>query len=116
MAKIQPVTVWKDGVNRTATQLKATSGFDDLATTATFFYMLKADDTIIPAVTQEVQGPEGPETIIVTPERVIDGEILASGSIQMTGQDYDNWGTQGIGVNEEAYNFIAAYLNVTFIP
>ena len=116
MAKIQPVTVWKDGVNRTATQLKATSGFDDLATTATFFYMLKTDDTIIPAVTEEVQGPEGPETIIVTPERVVEGEIIASGSVQMTGQTYEDWGTQGIGANEEAYIYIANQLNVTIIP
>lgn len=116
MASIQPVTVWKDGVNRTATQLKATSAFDDLATVANFYYTLRTDDTIIPAVTQEVETPEGPQIVEVVPERVIEGEILTSGTVQMTGQVYQDWGTQGIGANEEAYNFIASQLNVTLIP
>lgn len=116
MTKIQPLSVWKNGTNRTATTLKATIGYDDLATAATFYYTLTTDDSIILAITEEIQTEEGPQTIVVSPQRIIEGEVLVSGSVQMSGLDYDNWGTSGIGANEEAYNYIAAYLNVTIIP
>lgn len=146
MAKIQPLTVWKDGAVRTATNLTAMSTQDDLSTCATFSYWLHEDDTVVPPSMQEViipavteeqvvaehtdeQGnvvpehtitvvitPERTESIMVAPGRVIPGDILVSGSVRIEGQDYDDWGTQGIGVNEEAYNYIAGKLNITLIP
>lgn len=63
MKNIQPIKVWKDGAIESATILNMYISFDDLSTTAVFYYDLFND-----ALVQ-----------------------LAEGKISMSGADYQNW-------------------------
>ena len=63
MKTIQPIKLWKDGATETATILNMYISFDDLSTTAVFYYDLFND-----ALVQ-----------------------LADGKITMSGADYQNW-------------------------
>lgn len=63
MKNIQPIKVWKDGAIESATIFNMYISFDDLSTTAMFYYDLFND-----ALVQ-----------------------LAEGKISMSGADYQNW-------------------------
>lgn len=63
MKNIQPIKLWKDGATETATILNMYISFDDLSTTAVFYYDLLSDTFV----------------------------ILAEGKITMSGADYQNW-------------------------
>lgn len=63
MKNIQPIKVWKDGAIESATIFNMYISFDDLSTTAMFYYDLFND-----ALVQ-----------------------LAQGKISMSGADYQNW-------------------------
>lgn len=63
MKNIQPIKVWKDGAMESATIFNMYISFDDLSTTAMFYYDLFND-----ALVQ-----------------------LAEGKISMSGADYQNW-------------------------
>jgi hypothetical protein len=90
MAKqIQPVSIWSNGENKEANELDARIIFDDLETTAQFFYELKK-------VTEEVN------------------TTLSNGNISMMGQDYLDWGLS-TDINEAAYVYIASKLNLTIV-
>jgi hypothetical protein len=88
MAKtIQPVSIWYNGQSKQASELDARIIFDDLATTAQFFYELK----------EVVEG--------------VSCSTLSNGNVTMDGQDYIDWDNS----NESAYVFVAGKLNLTII-
>lgn len=86
MKNIGPINVWKDGEEKTATQLTLIITFDNLETEAVFNYVLS------------------------------DGEnnALATGILPIGGADYIAWG-QSTDANTDAYNYAAAQLNLTII-
>ena len=62
--QIQPVSIWYNGQSKQASELDARIIFDDLATTAQFYYELK---------------------------EVVSGATLSNGNVSMDGQDYIDW-------------------------
>jgi hypothetical protein len=85
--QIQPVNIWNNGQSKQASELDARIIYDDLATSATFYYELKE-------VVDEVSG-----------------STLSNGNVSMDGQDYIDWDNS----NEEAYVYIAGKLNLTIV-
>jgi hypothetical protein len=85
--QIQPVSIWVNGQSKQASELDARIIFDDLATTAQFFYELKE-------VVDEVSGA-----------------TLSNGNVSMDGQDYIDWDNS----NEAAYVYVASKLNLTIV-
>ena len=88
--QIQPVSIWYNGQSKQASELDARIIFDDLATTAQFFYELKE-------VVDEVSG-----------------STLSNGNVSMDGQDYLDWGLS-TDINEAAYAYVASKLNLTIV-
>ena len=88
MKNISPVSIWKNGTNKTASILDAIIINDNLSTSCTFYWMLKEAD-------QEDQA----------------GQVLADGNTTMSGDDYDNWD----GSNDYAFDYIAEQINVTIL-
>ena len=86
--QIQPVSIWNNGQSKQASELDARIIYDDLATSATFYYELKE------ASTEEVAG-----------------SVLSVGNVSMDSQDYIDWDNS----NEEAYVYIAGKLNLTIV-
>lgn len=100
MKNIEPIQIWKDGQNKTASVLDARIVYDDLTSYCTFYWQLKeADSTEI--VPSPVEG--GESTTIVVP-----GQLLSEGNSTMTGDDYLEWD----GSNDAAYEFVASQINV----
>lgn len=93
MAQIQPVSIWKDGQVKTASEFTLRIIADDLATSCTFYYELKEADS--------VDGEGNP----------IYGAVLSVGNESMSGQDYQNWD----GSNTAAYSFVAGKLNIVLV-
>jgi hypothetical protein len=85
--QIQPVSIWANGQSKQASELDARIIYDDLATSATFYYELK----------EVVDG--------------VSGAALSVGNISMDSQDYIDWDNS----NEEAYVYIAGKLNLTIV-
>ena len=95
MAKtIQPVSIWYNGESKSATELDARIIFDDLETTAQFFYELKE-------VFEDAEGNVSKTT-------------LSNGNTTMNGQDYLDWGLS-TDINEAAYVYVASKLNLTIV-
>lgn len=88
MKEIQPVQIWSNGQNRTASILDARIINDDLKSSCTFYYELKE---------------------ISIEENL--GQQLAQGNIFMSGEDYENWDDS----NDSAYTYIAQKINVVII-
>ena len=63
MKTIQPISLWKDGAIESATIFNMYISFDDLSTTAVFYYNLFNDSMV----------------------------KLAESKFEMTGTDYQNW-------------------------
>jgi hypothetical protein len=88
--QIQPVSIWVNGQSKQASELDARIIFDDLATTAQFYYELK---------------------------EVVDGvsvATLSNGNVLMDGQDYIDWGSSA-DINQAAYVYVASKLNLTIV-
>jgi hypothetical protein len=85
--QIQPVSIWYNGQSKQASELDARIIFDDLATSAQFYYELKE-------VVDEVSG-----------------STLSNGNVSMDGQDYIDWDNS----NEAAYAYVASKLNLTIV-
>ena len=94
MKTIQPIQIWVNGQNKTAQVLDARIINDDLATSCTFYYELREAST--PATED-------------TPEQM--GNVLATGNVSMSGEDYQNWDDS----NDSAYAYIASQINVTIL-
>ena len=97
MVHIEPIQIWKNGQNKTASILDAYIINDNLSSSCTFYWQLKEAD-ITPEPTEDTPEPQP-----------IAGEVLADGNVTMSGDDYNNWD----GSNQEAFNFIANKINVT---
>jgi hypothetical protein len=98
MAKqIQPVSIWTPSGVKSAVQLAAIIINDNLSSSASFYYELKAADV----TTQDAQGND-----VVTP-----GVVLQNGNCSMGGVDYENWDDS----NDGAYEFVADSINVTLV-
>jgi hypothetical protein len=85
MKNISPVTIWKNGQNKTASVLDAIIINDNLSSSCTFYWMLKEDGEA--------------------------GQVLADGNATMSGEDYDGWD----GSNDYAFDYIASQINVTIL-
>ena len=86
--QIQPVSIWNNGQSKQASELDARIIYDDLATSATFYYELKE------ASTEEVAGA-----------------VLSVGNVSMDSEDYQEWDNS----NQQAYVYIAGKLNLTIV-
>ena len=91
MKTIQAVNVWNNGQMKSATKFNMNSVFDDLETSATFYYELLIVKT-------DAEGNESTEQV-------------AQGNLSMTGQEYQNWDDS----NDGAYTWGAAQLSLTII-
>jgi hypothetical protein len=92
MKNISPVSIWKNGQNKTASILDAIIINDNLSSSCTFYWMLKEADSVVD-------------------EQTVAGQTLADGNVTMSGDDYDNWD----GSNDYAFEYIAEQINVTII-
>ena len=95
MKKIQPVQIWVGGQLKSASWLSARSIFDDLSSSAQFYYYLSADS-------DDVENPGA-------------GQQLADGNLSMDGEDYQNWDASP-DINEAAYVWIAGKLSLSLVP
>jgi len=91
MKTIQSVNVWQNGEVKSATKFNMNSIFDDLETSATFYYELLS-------VSQDAEGNE-----VLTQ--------VAQGNLSMAGSDYQNWDDS----NDGAYTWGANQLSLTII-
>jgi hypothetical protein len=101
MAKIETLSVWKDGANYQADELSVRIVNDDLETIATFYYSISQSPV-------EATDAEG-KTTIVTP-----GATLAEGNVTISGEDYDVWGDAS-NVNLAAYEYVASKLGLILV-
>jgi len=91
MKTIQAVNVWQNGEVKSATKFNMNSVFDDLETSATFYYELLS-------VSQDAEGNE-----VLTQ--------VAQGNLSMVGADYQNWDDS----NDGAYTWGANQLSLTIL-
>ena len=91
MKQIQPVTVWSSGQELEANGLNAYVVSDNLSSQAVFYYGIgNIVYNLFPAA----------PTV----------NVLASGQLTMTGQDYADWQT-----NQYAWDWVAEQLNLTIV-
>jgi hypothetical protein len=93
MKQINPVTIWNDGQEKSASILMAKIIDDNLQSSCNFYYEL-------------CEGGQGTEE-----NPLIKGISLISGNVPMNGQDYLDWDNS----NDAAYVYIAEKLNLTLI-
>jgi hypothetical protein len=86
MKNIQPLDIWSDGDTKTAVCLQLYISYDDLETRAALQYSLCDAD----------------------------GIPVYEGQVQITGDDYLNWGASNDS-NLEAYTIAATQLNLSLI-
>jgi len=91
MKTIQSVNIWQSGQMKSATKFNMNSIFDDLESSATFFYELLNVD----------QDSEGNDVLT----------SLAQGNLTMSGQEYQDWDDS----NDGAYTWGADQLNLTIL-
>jgi hypothetical protein len=90
--QIQPVTVWSNGQEQQADGFILTTSFDNLSTAALFSYSL-----------------------VKTSNSVNEGVNLQNGTLNIDGQDYQDWDTS-TNANDWIYNWAATKLNLVLIP
>jgi hypothetical protein len=90
MKQIQPVAIWFNGALVNANYLNLISTSDNLVSSATFYYVLYAN------------------------EMDMQGNALANGNISMDGFDYEAYSTSPDS-NSYAYQWAATKLNLTII-
>lgn len=88
--KIEPITLWKDGVEIQGTELVCVSMQDNLKDNATIQYSILESDN------------------------VMSSRILSFGSFVIREQEYIDWGDDA-NVNLWIYNWIADKLNLVII-
>jgi hypothetical protein len=84
MKQIQPIQIWVNGANQTATLFNLIIINDNLTNSATFYWQLLDADAV----------------------------KLADGNLTMGEPQYDQWGTSS-DVNHWAYEWAATQLNIT---
>ena len=90
MKKIQPVGIWVNGTTVYANYLNLISTSDNLTTSATFYFVLYAN------------------------EMDMQGNALANGSLTMDGEDYQTYSSSQSS-NDFAYSWAAGKLNLTLL-
>jgi len=93
MKNIQPIQLWQNGQNKTATHLGLNLVQDNLEDIAVFSYRLC-----------RYVGQGEDETI----------DVITSGAVTIDGQEYQNWGTT-MSANDEAYIIVCQKLNLSLI-
>lgn len=101
MAKIEPISVWKDGKVYEADDLSLSIVYDDLKTSATFYYKLSESPV-------ESTDEAGVKTV-VSP-----GGMLADGNVTISGDDYIEWG-EASDVNLAAFQYVAEKLGLVLV-
>lgn len=91
MREIQPVAIWSNGQMLSANTINMYVIHDNLSNSATFYYQLMCYDN---------------GSFVAN---------LAEGNLTMNGQAYEDWGNSGGDINNEAYVWAAASLNLTLI-
>ena len=92
MKQIQPISTWVSGEVKTAEYFDLRIIADDLQSSCTFYYDLKAKQ--------------------LDEEGVVSaGEQVSNGNLSLSGEEYDSWD----GSNDWAYNWAAGKLNLTII-
>lgn len=89
---IQPISIWKDGADKSASVFNLLSISDDLHSTAQFYYELKEADYVVD-------------------EQTYSGDILRTGNLGMNAEEYQAWGTSA-DINLAAYQWAASKLNL----
>lgn len=89
MVTIQPVGIWYEGQTVQADKLSVYIVYDDLATTATFTYIIGVE----------------------TGNPISQLQSLTTGNVVISGQQYIDWDNS----NEQAYEIVAQDLNLTII-
>ena len=92
MVKIEPISTWIGGEVKTAEYFDLRIIADDLESSCTFYYDLKAKQV----------DEEGNESA---------GEQVSNGNLSLSGEEYDQWD----GSNEWAYNWAASKLNLVIV-
>lgn len=100
--RIQPIKIWKDGREYTASMMNVYGTHDNFKTTATVFYGLYESVDVEP--TEEKSGMP-----VLAP-----GTLLSSGNIEISGEDYQTWGDTG-DVNAEIFAYVAGKLGLTIV-
>lgn len=93
MKQIEPITIWNNGEEKTASILKAKIVDDNLQSFCNFYYEL-------------CEGGQGTEETAL-----MQCLCLVNGIVPMTGENYLDWDNS----NEAAYVYIAEKLNLTLI-
>jgi hypothetical protein len=86
MKQIQPIQIWVNGADQTATLFSLIIINDNLTNSATFYYQLLDADAV----------------------------KLADGNLTMGEPDYDVWGSTA-DVNQAAYDWAASKLSITLV-
>jgi hypothetical protein len=86
MKQIQPISIWVNGQQQTATLFSLIIINDNLLNSATFYYQLLDADAV----------------------------KLADGNLTMGEPDYDVWGST-VDVNQAAYDWAASKLSITLV-
>jgi hypothetical protein len=84
MKQIQPISIWVNGANQTATLFSLIIINDNLSNSATFYWQLLDADAV----------------------------KLTDGNLTIVEPQYDQWGTSS-DVNQWAYEWAATQLNIT---
>lgn len=106
MRQIQPVSIWVKGQNRQANYFDMKSTYDNLSTKAVFRYYLISSIPQIESTFDAEGNPVEYTTYI--------NEILSENQLEISGQEYQNWGATG-DVNGEAYVWAAQKLNISLL-
>ena len=93
MKQIEPVIIWSNGEQKTASILTAKIIDDNLESACNFYYEL-------------CEGGQGTEEM-----PLIKGSSLVAGNVPMSGEQYLAWD----GDNDFAFSYIAEKLNLTLI-
>lgn len=91
MKQIEPVIIWSNGEEKTASILTASIIQDNLESSCSFYYQLSAASQ--------------------TESTFMYNIALAQGNVNMSGEEYLAWD----GSSEAAYNYVAAHLNLTIV-
>lgn len=92
MKQIQPITIWVNGQQQTATLFSLTIINDNLLNSATFYWQLFSVEQ-----TQDLNNTQ---------------KQVADGNLTMGEPDYDVWGASA-DINLAAYQWAATQLNIT---
>ena len=91
MREISPISIWKNGQQIQANNIKMYIVHDNLASSATFYYELLNVDA-------------------QTSQRI----SLSDGNLIIDGQDYIDWG-ENEDINQAAFTWVAGQLNITLV-